>query len=100
MLCLINKRKLKVHKALKDLVVKFVVLSRIIFVFYCFKLINSHRGFPFLQLSSKCTCLQNIEDLAIIFLFYLRKYKEEGKKNKFWKFLKLREEKVANANKI
>ena len=106
MLCLINKRKpLKVNKVLKSIFVKFAVLSRIIFIFYCFRLISFDRGFLFFAVRTVyyriCflnTCLRNIKDLVIIFLFYMRKYKEKEKKKKFWRLLKVtgKKEKISN----
>ena len=75
-----QKKSLNVKNALKDLVVKFVVLLWLIFVFYCFRLINSQRGFLFFVVRTThyriCflnTCLHNIKDLVIIFLLYLQK---------------------------
>ena len=101
MLCLINKRKsLQVNSALKKLVIKFVVLLRIIFIFYCFRLTNSNRGclcFPLRTVHYIIcflnTCLRNMKNPVIIFLFPIRKYKEKQKKTKFWEFLKVSGEK-------
>ena len=66
---------------LKYIVVKFVVLLQIIFVFFCLRFIN----FFAVRLVHYRICLlntyfRNIKDLVIIFLFYLRKYKEKEKK--------------------